>query len=115
MDIQKNKDSLDPTPDNPDGASPRHQWYLRSSLDLPKHLEQDLTLRYVDHLSSLNIPSYYSLDAQVNWKPIAKLELSFGGQNLLNDQHIEFIPEFINTTPTIVGRTFRGSITWRSK
>jgi len=113
MNIQKNKDSLDPTPDNPDGASPRHQWYLRSSLDLPKHLEQDLTLRYVDQLASLNIPSYYSLDAHINWRPVTSLEFSFGGQNLLNHQHMEFIPEFINTTPTLVGRTFRGSITWR--
>jgi iron complex outermembrane receptor protein len=113
MDIQKNKDSSDPTPDNPNGASPRHQWYLRSSLDLPKHLEQDLTLRYVDHLASLNIPSYYSLDAHLSWKPIASLEFAVGGQNLLNHQHMEFIPEFINTTPTLVGRTVRGSITWR--
>jgi iron complex outermembrane recepter protein len=113
MDIQKNKNSADPTPDNPDGASPRHQWYLRSSLDLPKHFEQDMTLRYVDRLASLNIPSYYSLDAQLNWRPVAKLELSVGGQNLLNHQHVEFIPEFINTMPTRVGRTFRGTITWR--
>jgi iron complex outermembrane receptor protein len=113
MGIRKNIDSLDPTPDNPDGASPRHQWYVRSSLDLPKHLEQDLTVRYVDRLSSLNIPSYYSLDAQLGWKPIAHLELSVGGQNLLNHQHVEFIPEFINTLPTRVARTFRGTITWR--
>src|SRR5213080_3944245 len=34
-DIRKNSDSLDPTPDSPNGSSPRHQWYLRSSIDLP--------------------------------------------------------------------------------
>jgi iron complex outermembrane recepter protein len=113
MNIRKNNDSLDPTPDNPDGASPRHQWYVRSSLDLPKHLEQDLTLRYVDQLPSLNIPSYYSLDVHFGWRPVAHLVLSVGGQNLLNDQHVEFIPEFINTLPTKVRRTFSGSITWR--
>jgi iron complex outermembrane receptor protein len=113
MNIEKNKDSLDPTPDNPDGASPRHQWYVRSSLDLPMHLEQDLTVRFVDRLPSLNIPSYYSLDAQLGWKPVAHLELSVGGQNLLNHPHVEFIPEFINTIPTRVARTFRGTITWR--
>jgi len=113
MNIEKNKDSLDPTPDNPDGASPRHQWYVRSSLDLPYHLEHDLTVRYVGRLPSLNIPSYYSLDTQLVWKPLAHLELSVGGQNLLNHQHAEFIPEFINTLPTRVARTFRGSITWR--
>jgi iron complex outermembrane receptor protein len=115
MDIEKNADSLDPTPDNPDGESPRHQWYVRSSLDLPKRFEQDLTLRYVDRLSSLNIPSYYSLDANIGWKPIPNLELSVGAQNLLNDQHVEFIPEFINTVPMMVTRTFRGTVTWRIK
>jgi iron complex outermembrane receptor protein len=113
MDIRKNADSLDPTPDNPDGASPRNQWYVSSSLDLPKHLEQDLTLRYVDPLPSLSIPSYYSLDARLGWKPLASLELSVAGQNLLNNQHLEFIPEFINTIPTKVSRTFRATITWR--
>jgi iron complex outermembrane recepter protein len=113
MDINKNSDSLDPTPDNPNGASPRHQFYVRSSLDLPKKWEEDLTLRYVDHLPALNINSYYSLDARLGWKPVAGLELSVNGQNLLNNQHLEFLPDFINTTPTVVRRTFRGVITWR--
>ena len=112
MNIRKNADSLDPTPDNPNGASPQNQFYLRSSLDLPKHLEQDLVVRYVDQLPSLNIPSYYSLDLHVGWKPIPKLQLSFGGQDLLNSQHLEFIPEFINTLPTQVRRTFYGGIAW---
>jgi len=113
MNIRKNLDSLDPTPDNPNGASPKHQFYFRSSLDLPKHLEQDLIVRYVDQLPSLNIPSYYSLDLHVGWKPIPQLQLSFGGQDLLNRRHVEFIPEFINTLPTEVRRTFSGSIAWK--
>ena len=112
MNIHKNADSLDPTPDLPNGASPRHQYYFRSSLDLPKHFEQDLMLRYVDKLPGLNIPSYYSLDLHVGWKPISQIQLSFGAQNLLNSQHLEFIPEFINTLPTQVRRTFFGSIAW---
>jgi iron complex outermembrane recepter protein len=112
MNIHKNADSLDPTPDLPNGASPRHQYYFRSSLDLPKHFEQDLMLRYVDKLPSLNIPSYYSLDLHIGWKPISQIQLSFGAQNLLNSQHLEFIPEFINTLPTQVRRTFFGSIAW---
>ncbi len=112
MNIHKNADSLDPTPDLPNGASPRHQYYFRSSLDLPKHFEQDLMLRYVDKLPSLNIPSYYSLDLHIGWKPISQIQLSFGAQNLLNSQHLEFIPEFINTLPTQVRRTYFGSIAW---
>jgi iron complex outermembrane receptor protein len=113
MNIHKNKNSLDPTADNPDGQSPRHQFYVRSSVDLPKHFEQDLSLRYVDKLPSLNIPSYYSLDFHLGWRPGTHLELSFVGQDLLNSQHLEFVPEFISTTPTEVRRTFSGRITWK--
>jgi iron complex outermembrane receptor protein len=113
MDIHKNADSLDPTPDNPNGSSPRHQWYLRSSIDLPKHFEQDTTLRFVDQLPSLNVPSYYSLDAHLGWRPVTSLELSIGGQNLLDNWHFEFMPDFVNTSPTVVKRSIFGSITFR--
>ena len=113
MDIRKNSDSLDPTPDSPNGSSPRHQWYLRSSIDLPKHFEHDTTLRFVDHLPSLNIPSYYSLDSHLGWRPVSTVEFSIGGQNLLDNHHLEFIPDFINTAPTEVKRTVYGSITVR--
>ena len=111
MDIHKNMDSQDPTPDIPNGSSPRHQWYLRSSVDLPKHFEQDTTLRFVDQLPSLNVPSYYSLDAHLGWRPVSSLELSIGGQNLLNNWHFEFMPDFVNTSPTVVKRSVFGSIT----
>ena len=113
MDIRKNSDSLDPTPDIPNGSSPRHEWYLRSSIDLPKHFEDDTTLRFVDHLSGINVPSYYSLDAHLGWRPVSPFELSIGGQNLLNNKHLEFIPDFINTAPTEVKRTVYGSLTFR--
>ena len=113
MDIHKNVDSQDPTPDIPNGSSPRHQWYLRSSIDLPKHFEQDTTLRFVDQLPSLNVPSYYSLDAHLGWRPVTRLEFSIGGQNLLNNWHLEFMPDFVNTSPTVVKRSIFGSITWK--
>jgi len=113
MDIHKNKDSQDPTPDLPNGSSPRHQWYLRSSIDLPKNFEQDTTLRFVDQLPSLNVPSYYSLDAHLGWRPVTSLEFSIGGQNLLNKWHFEFMPDFVNTSPTVVKRSVFGSITFK--
>jgi iron complex outermembrane receptor protein len=111
MDIHKNSNSQDPTADNPNGSSPRHQWYVRSSADLPKHFDLDTTLRFVDHLPSLNLPSYYSLDAHLGWRPVKNLELSIGGQNLLDNQHLEFLPDFVNTSPTVVKRSIFGSIT----
>jgi iron complex outermembrane receptor protein len=113
MNIRKNRDSLDQTSSDPGGASPRHQFYVRTSVDLLKNFEQDVTLRYVDRLSGLRIPSYYSLDARFGWKPIAALELSIGSRNLLNDRHLEFIPDFISTSPTEVKRSVYGTITFK--
>ena len=112
MNIHKNSNSMDPTPDLPNGENPQHQFYFRSSLDLPKHVEQYVSVRYVSQLTSYNIPGYAAVDAGVRWKPIHNLEFSFDGENWLNNHHIEFIPDFINTTPTVVGRSFHGGITW---
>jgi iron complex outermembrane recepter protein len=86
---------------------------LRSSVDLPKHFEQDTTLRFVDQLPSLSVPSYYSLDAHLAWRPVSSLELSICGQNLLNNWHFEFMPDFVNTSPTVVKRSIFGSITFK--
>src|SRR3981081_1973386 len=46
MDIRKDPSSLDPTADDPGLVSPRHQFYVRSSIDLPKHFENDFDVRY---------------------------------------------------------------------
>jgi iron complex outermembrane receptor protein len=113
MDISKNANSQDPTPDNPDGWSPRHQWYLSSSIDLPKHVTEDTTLRFVDQLPGLGIPAYYSFDSHVGWAPVSFLKISVSGENLLNNKHLEFIPDFIATAPTVVKRSVYVSFTWR--
>lgn len=113
MDIRKDLDSLDPSADNPGLVSPRHQYYVRSSIDLPKHFEHDLDIRYTDRLPGVNIPSYYSVDTRFGWRPKRGPELSVGSQNLLNRKHLEFLPDFINTSPTEVKRSFYGSVTWR--
>lgn len=112
MDIHKDKNSLDPIADLPNGENPKHQFYFRSSLDLPKHIEQDLIVRHVTQLPGLNIPSYSSLDGGIHWKPMLNLELSFNGENWLDSRHMEFIPDFINTVPTVITRTVYGSVSW---
>jgi iron complex outermembrane recepter protein len=112
MDLHKDASSLDPTTDNPGLSSPRHQFYVRSSLDVFKSLEHDLIVRYVDKLPGLNIPSYYSVDTHFSYKLPSRIELSVGSRNLLNKEHLEFVPDFINTSPTKVGRTIYGSISW---
>lgn len=112
MKIHKNADSLDPTADLPNGENPEHQFYFRSALDLPWHLEQNLVVRHVNSLPTYAIAGYTSLDGGIHWKARPSLEFSFDGENWLDHKHIEFIPDFINTQPTNVGRSFHGGITW---
>jgi iron complex outermembrane recepter protein len=112
MNIHKNADSLDPIPDVPNGSNPKNQVFLNSSVDLPMHLEQHLSYRFVDKLAGIGIPSYSSVDAGVSWNPMPNLRLSFDGQNWLDNRHLEFTPDFINTIPTVVTRTYYGSVTW---
>ncbi|HKQ88698.1 MAG TPA: TonB-dependent receptor, partial [Candidatus Acidoferrales bacterium] len=112
MNIRKNADSLDPTPDIPNGSNPKHQVFVQSSVDLPWHLEQHLSYRFVDKLTGIGVPSYSSVDAGVSWKPMTNLRFSFDGQNWLDNRHLEFMPDFINTVPTVVSRSFYGSVTW---
>jgi len=99
-----------------EGDSPRHQFTLRSGVDLGKGVECDLWLRgagrlpYVDGVS---IPGYLTMDAHLAWKPLPKLELSLVGQNLLHGRNQEFVPEFINTFPSEVQRSVYGKVAWK--
>jgi len=102
--------SSDPTA--PEGESPRHQAQLRSSLDLPGHVQFDTAAYYVDSLSSYGLGSYVRLDLRLSWQPVANLDLSVGVQNLLDNQHPEF-GRTIGVGTSEVPRTFYGKFTWR--
>jgi iron complex outermembrane receptor protein len=112
MDIGRDADSLDVSTPDPAGVSPRHQYSVRSAIDVFKNVQQDVTWRYVGGLDGLGIGGYQSLDARLGWAPVAKLMLSISGQNLANDKHLEFRPDFIATTPTVVKRTFQVTAKW---
>ena len=112
MDIDRNQDSLDTTSADPAGSSPRHQFSVRSSIDVTKSIQQDFTWRYVGGLTGLAVPSYYSLDAHLGWAPSKRLNFSISGQNLTNNEHLEFRPDFIATAPTVVKRTYQVTARW---
>jgi iron complex outermembrane receptor protein len=106
-------------PDRTDeGDSPQHQFQLRSSVDLPYHLELNGALYFVDQTSSdsgqvrRTVPSYVRLDLGVTWRPTPTLEMGVWGQNLLDDRHPEF-NSLRTTLRTEVPRGVMGKITWR--
>ncbi len=109
-----NKSSLDVTSESTEGATPHNQFFLRSSFDLPRNLELDLSPRYMDNLSSVKVDSYVELDARLSWKPFENLEMSLIGQNLLDNHHPEYIQSaIVETGSTEIERSFFAKIEWR--
>jgi iron complex outermembrane receptor protein len=95
------------------GASPNHQFQVRSQLDLPHHLEWDDTLGYVGKLADGNVPAYARLDSRLGWRVSEFVELSIVGQNLLAPRHEEFSNTVYPTLHTLVERSVFGKVTWR--
>ena len=113
MDLEIEKDSLDPLTAKVAEDIPTHQFNLRSALDLPGDLDLDLIGRYVDSLPRSRADAYLGLDARVGWFPFPQLELSLVGQNLLDSHHLEFDTELIETLSTQIQRSAYGMLTWR--
>lgn len=78
------------TPDATEGSSPRHQFYVRSTLDLPARVQLDTSCRFVSAIPTQKAPSYWGLDARLAWKPGPRLELAVVAQNLLDPAHPEW-------------------------
>jgi len=76
-----------------EGSSPQNQYSIRSQLSLPRNIEFDTTVYYVDRLRDtiVKVADYTRLDVRLGWRPLKALELSVAGQNLLDDRHPEFV------------------------
>jgi iron complex outermembrane recepter protein len=90
--IRRKPGSTDISSGVAEAADSNHYFTLRSSFDLPRHIEFDPTFRYVSRITnpSQAVPGYSELDLRLAWKPKPKVELSVVGQNLLHDHHAEF-------------------------
>jgi len=106
--------STDTTANTLEGQNPRHQFGLRSSMELPGHVAFDCGLRFVDELPAMGVPSYVALDVRLAWRPHPRWEMSVVGLNLLDDRHPEFQPAIaVQSQATEVERSVYGKLTWR--
>lgn len=81
-------------------ADPQNQLFFRSAMDLPKNLQFDADLRWIDKLTinsgptggpvAGTVPSYFELNCRLAWHPTSRLELSLVGENLLHSHHPEY-------------------------
>jgi len=73
-----------------EGQSPEHQFSVRAFVDLPHNLQFDTAVYFVDRLDAYDISSYTRVDARLGWRPLEKLDVSIGAQNLFREKHEEF-------------------------
>lgn len=98
-------------------ADPQQQFSLRSSMNLPRNLELNAGLHWVDRLPTNNgatvsdVPSYFELDVRLGWRATENLEFSIVGQNLLHDHHPEY--GFPGPNREEIKRSVYGKVTWR--
>jgi iron complex outermembrane recepter protein len=91
IDLSKRAGSQDTsTVSSTQGSSPQHQVTIQSSLDLPKRLEFDQTLRYVSALPAQLVRAYATADVRFGWRATRSLDFSVVGQNLFSPHHAEF-------------------------
>jgi iron complex outermembrane receptor protein len=86
------------------GNDPQSQAVLQSMMDLPGHLQLDLTARHFGTLPDPHLPGYFALDARLAWH-LGKLEISVAGQNLLRSERAEFGDQ-------LIPRNVYGRIVW---
>jgi len=108
--------SLQPGSHDSNGGSaesddPHNQYLIQSMMNIPGGFEFGVVFRYVDVLPKPYVASYTSMDVRVGWRIIKALELNMVGQNLLSDQHPEFVPS--SPSPRKIQRGVYGKIVWR--
>jgi iron complex outermembrane recepter protein len=107
-----NPGSQSPSSLQTEGDSPRHQFQIRSQLNLPRQTEFDTSVHYVGRLLDQSIPAYTRLDLRLGWHPYESVDLDVIGQNLLTPRHLEFLNN-TGLVPTLDTRRVFARLTWR--
>jgi iron complex outermembrane recepter protein len=100
-------DAEDPFNVTRKGTHPEHQVTLRSSMDLPRNIDFDTWLRFVDGRPAMGVDSYFDLDVRLAWRPRPHWEIAAVGQNLIESRRMEAgVPPFFPSEITPVERAF---------
>jgi iron complex outermembrane receptor protein len=114
-DLAAEPDSTDLTWGPFERNDPKHQLSIGSALDLPRQMQLDVEVRYVDDLPNPAVSNYTEMSARFGWRPKKNMELSIGGDNLLHDRHLEFdsSPFATGEPKTEIERRLYVKVTWQ--
>jgi iron complex outermembrane receptor protein len=107
--------SQDPDPGAIAKESPKHQFQIRSFLNLTRKLDWEAAVFEVGGLKDSGngaTPSYTRIDSRLGWRVGESLELSIVGQNLLSPAHAEYHDTFA-ILHTLAPRSVFCKVTWR--
>lgn len=114
--LKKHLETKDGSQDLNDASAesndPESQFLVQSSVNLPWNIEFDAVLRYVSTLPDPKVSSYVGLDVRLASQLTEAIEFAIVGQNLIEDQHLEFVPSS-SAPPREIERSVYGSLTVR--
>ncbi|MEO5754622.1 MAG: TonB-dependent receptor [Chthoniobacterales bacterium] len=110
LDFHGDGSSNDHTGGIGEANDPNASFIVHSAIDLPRNVQFDSYLRFVDELPNPSTPSYLELDLRLSWSPLQNLELAIVGRNLLHESHPEFAG---GSAPTReIPRSVYGTVRW---
>ncbi len=109
------EDSMDQQSKSEERSSPSHQFSIWSFTEISDSLSLNTGIRYVGEIESPapGADSYTSVDIHLDWRVNPNLRLSLVGQNLADNHHQEFQPDFIVIQSTEVEQRFYAKASWR--
>jgi len=74
LDLETEPASSDTSQVKQESDSPRHRWFLQSSVSLPHDVALDLGVRWIGELPNQRVPAYLACDGRLGWQPSAAVE-----------------------------------------
>ncbi len=95
------------------GSTPRQWARVDSHVALAHGFSWDISANFVGRLASPSVASYSRVDTQLTWSLREHLSASLVGQNLVRNQHIEFLNEQGTGFTNYIKRSAYAKLTWR--
>ena len=90
-DLSVKSTSMDVNKASAESNDPEHQFLIQSVVDITRKIEWGTMIRYIGKLPKPVVKAYTGQDVRIGWKITRVFEINLIAQNLLNEQHQEFI------------------------
>ncbi|MEM1196871.1 MAG: TonB-dependent receptor [Pseudomonadota bacterium] len=94
-------------------TSPKYQASLTNTFEIAPDLQLSTQLRYVSELLEGEVPDYLTGDFRLRYEAGRGLEFSLIGENLFQEEHLEFVQPSYPTPPAFVPRTVSAELRFR--